>query len=289
MGGLELDQRLMAREDVPRVTQDTATEYDEIRRRTAISATVVHGAILAEGEAELARHPRALAWSGLAAGLSMGVSVLAQGLLFAGLPDAGWSPLIYRLGYPLGFLAVILGRQQLFTENTLTTVLPFLHDRCWEEAWRLVRLWVVVLAANLIGTGLFAYFLSGVDLVGPGVKDAVLAIALSAAEPGFLSTVARGVFAGWLIALLVWLLPASARESKVAVVFLFTYIIGLGDFSHVVAGSAEVLFAVAQGAVSWGDYLGGFLVPALIGNVIGGVLLVTILNHEQVVAGTRDR
>lgn len=266
----------------------TTDDEQEVRERTAIDVSVVHGAILGEGEAELARHPRALAWSGLAAGISMGITLLAQGLLLAYLPQEPWAPLIYRLGYPLGFLAVILGRQQLFTENTLTTVLPVTHERTVSIFLRMLRLWAIVLTTNLLGAAAFAFAVGRIDLVPAYVRDAFLELALEATGHPFWPTLAGAVIAGWLIALLVWLLPGAAGESKVSVIVLFTYFIGLGGFAHIVAGSAEVLYGVAAGVLSWSDYWLGFFVPALLGNVVGGVVFVTMLNHGQVVAGTRS-
>src|SRR5215207_8851999 len=104
-------------------------EHREAEERSAPSGKVVYKAILKEGEGELARSSSALFWSGLAAGLSMGLSMIAEGLLHAHLPDAPWRPLVAKFGYSVGFLIVILGRQQLFTENTLTPVLPLLRRK----------------------------------------------------------------------------------------------------------------------------------------------------------------
>ena len=97
-----------------------------MEERLAIGANVVYETIRREGEEELRRAVSALAWSGLAAGLSMGFSFIAEGLLVAHLPDSPWRPLLSKAGYCIGFLIVILGRQQLFTENTLTVILPLL-------------------------------------------------------------------------------------------------------------------------------------------------------------------
>src|SRR5579885_2100774 len=88
-------------------------KQEEAARRTALPADVVYQAICNEGENELARSSAALAWSGLAAGLSMGFSLVAEGLLTVHLPEAPWRPLITKLGYSVGFLMVVLGRQQL--------------------------------------------------------------------------------------------------------------------------------------------------------------------------------
>src|SRR5271170_996181 len=134
----------------------TRAEQKQVEERLAIGANVVYETIRREGEDELQRPAAALAWSGLAAGLSMGFSFIAEGLLMARLPDQPWRPLIGCAGYCVGFLIVILGRQQLFTENTLTVVLPLLLRKDLSTLLRMLRLWGVVLGANLVGTFLFA-------------------------------------------------------------------------------------------------------------------------------------
>ena len=107
---------------------------------------IVARAVAMEGEEELGRPTSALAWSGLAAGLSMGFSLVAEGLLRSRLPDAPWRPLVAKFGYSVGFLIVVLGRQQLFTENTLTPVLPLLQAQGPRHGCsNLLRLWAIVL------------------------------------------------------------------------------------------------------------------------------------------------
>src|SRR5690349_24660985 len=115
-----------------------------------------------EGVEELDRPSSALAWSALAAGLSMGFSMVAESLLRSALPDAPWRPLIGKFGYTVGFLVVILGRQQLFTEKTLTVVLPLLEDRSARRLASVARVWAVVLAGNVLSALAFAW------LVGRG-------------------------------------------------------------------------------------------------------------------------
>src|SRR5215218_9856191 len=109
--------------------QKTAAEDRQAEERSAPSGKIVYKAILQEGEEELARTTSALFWSGLAAGLSMAFSMIAEGLLASHLPNAPWRPLVAKFGYSVGFLIVILGRQQLFTENTLTPILPLLQRK----------------------------------------------------------------------------------------------------------------------------------------------------------------
>ncbi len=259
-------------------------EAEQVRERTAISANIVYDAILAEGENELQRSTSALAFSGLAAGLSMWFSFLTQALLQSYLPRARWAELVAKLGYSMGFLIVILGRQQLFTENTLTPILPLLKHRNASTFVNLLRLWGTVLASNWIGTMAFAWVLAHSSAIEADVRPSLLAIGREAASHDFISTMVKAIFAGWLIALLVWLLP-FAEAARVAVIFLMTYLIALGSFNHVIAGSVDAFYLVASHDKSWGEYLGKFMLPTLLGNIIGGVSLVTALNHAQVTAG----
>jgi formate-nitrite transporter family protein len=258
-------------------------EKKKIEEKAAVGALVVHEVIRAEGEAELARPNSALAWSALASGLSMGFSLVAEGLLRAHLPDLSWRPLLAKLGYPLGFMIVILGRQQLFTENTLTVVLPLLYRRDLATFLSVMRLWFIVLSANLVGACLFTLALRE-PIFQPFVLQAFREIGQEAMQPGFASHVVKGILSGWLIALMVWLLPA-AEGSKVAIIVIITYFVALGGFSHVIAGSVETMFLAVNGSIGYLSYLTGYMLPTLIGNIIGGVSLVAALNHAQVVAG----
>jgi formate/nitrite transporter FocA (FNT family) len=184
----------------------------------------------------------------------------------------------------VGFLIVILGRQQLFTENTLTAVLPLMHDRTMSCLFNVVRLWAIVFAANLMGAHLAAWFYGNTPAVSPDVQRAMHAIGSDAMRVDFWSALVKGIVAGWLIAMVVWL-TAAADPMRFASVAIPTYVVGLGGFTHIIAGSVEVLFLVMTGALSWPVFALTFMIPTLIGNCIGGVLLVTALNHAQVVSG----
>src|SRR3954464_10545669 len=131
--------------------KDRAKDDQEAEEKSSPSAHVVYEAIRKEGRHELERKFSSLAWSGLAAGLSMGFSFVSQALLEHHLPETNWRPLIATFGYSVGFLIVILGRQQLFTENTLTVILPLLQKQTWRDVLKVLRLWTIVLLANLIG------------------------------------------------------------------------------------------------------------------------------------------
>jgi len=263
----------------------TRIEEKQIQERVAIGAHVVHETIRREGREELKRSSSALAWSGLAAGLSMGFSMVAEGLLAAYLPRTDWAPLLAKLGYSVGFLIVVLGRQQLFTETTLTAVLPLLSDRNAKTEVGVARLWGIVLGANLVGTYLFALCVGRIPVFSPHVQEALLEVSKGGAEASFGVTFVRAIFAGWLIALMVWLLPA-AESARVSIIIIITYVIGLGGFNHVIAGSTKQLLLVVTGAETWGVFFLRFFLPTLLGNVAGGVSLVAFLGHAQVVAGS---
>lgn len=259
-------------------------EEKQVQERVAIGAHVVHETIRREGEEELKRTTSALAWSGFAAGLSMGFSLVAEGLLQAHLPDAHWTPLLSKLGYSVGFLIVVLGRQQLFTETTLTAVLPLLSKRNASTGIGVLRLWGIVLTANLVGTYLFALCVAKIPIFTPEIERSFAVVSYGGAEGSFGVVFMRAIFAGWLIALMVWLLPA-AESAKVSIIIITTYLIGLAGFNHVIAGSVKVLFLVVTGALTAKDYWLHFFVPTLLGNIVGGVSLVAFLGHAQVVAG----
>jgi formate-nitrite transporter family protein len=256
----------------PEGTISTRAEKKQVEERLAIGAHVVYETIRREGEDELHRTASALAWSAFAAGLSMGFSFIAEALLMAHLPDSPWRTLITRLGYSVGFLIVVLGRQQLFTENTLTVVLPLLIKKDLATLLRMLRLWAVVLSANLVGTFLFALCIGKIE-----VFDAHTQQCLTEIGNGHLG-------AGFWIVLMVWLLPA-AESARVSIIIIITYLIGIGGFNHVIAGSTTMFFLVVTHSISWGTYILQFFLPTLTGNVIGGLSLVAALGHAQAVGG----
>jgi formate/nitrite transporter FocA (FNT family) len=254
-------------------------EVEEAGERSSTTAKVIHEAIRLEGTEELERPSWSVGWSGLAAGLTMGCSMIAQGILQAQLPDTPWRELVASFGYTTGFLFVTMGRQQLFTETTLTVMLPVLHKT--HGVSDVMRYWAIVFAANIVGTLLFAAAANIPGLFRPDAVHAFVDLGVKAAEPGFLGVLIKGVFAGWLIALMVWLLPAAA-SARFFIIVAVTWLISAAHFSHVIAGSVETGFAAMQGSLGWQDYLVGFLIPAFIGNSIGGVVFVALLNHAQV-------
>jgi formate/nitrite transporter FocA (FNT family) len=262
----------------------SASEKRVAKERSSLRAAVIHEAIRTEGEGELRRPARALIWSGLAAGLSMSFSLAAMGLIHSMLLDTQWSPLITDFGYTIGFLAVILGHQHLYTENTLTVMLPLLTNRDLKTLWAMLRLWGIVLVANVIGAGIAAWVFGRTDVFEPQVRTAFAQVAMLTMKGGFVTVLIRGVVAGWIIAMMVWMMPA-ADSSRPAIIILMTYLVALGELPHVVVSSADGIYLISIGMLSWSSFA-RFLIPTAIGNTIGGVLLVAFFNHAQVISDT---
>ena len=259
---------------------------DRRERRQAAAAApmrplVIHEIVREQGEEELERSFSGLAWSAFAAGASIGFSFVVQATLQAALPDTEWSRLVSGFGYCIGFLIVILGRQQLFTETTLTAVIPALTRRNVATMLRTLRVWAIVLMANLAATWVFAGGAALLDIFPPPTVAAMEALAAHTMAHAFWHTVITGGMAGWLIGLMVWLLP-GAGPSRPLIIILLTYVVSICQFPHIIAGSAEAAYGVMSGHASFGAYVGGFLVPTLLGNSIGGTVLAALLNHAPV-------
>jgi formate-nitrite transporter family protein len=258
-------------------------QADEIKAQSRPNAALIHETIRADGESELERRWWALLLSGFAAGLSIGLSLIVQGEFHAFISDESVRRLVAPLGYTVGFLVVVLGRQQLFTENTLTPVLPLLHHRDSKMLLSVLRLWGLVLAANIAGTWVAALVLAHANIFEQRVANAFFEISRRTVEHDFLPTVIRGVLAGWIIALMMWLMPAT-KGARAHIIIIMTYVLALGEFSHIIAGSVDCAFLVQIGKATVSQYLQQFFIPTLFGNVIGGTTLVALLNYGQVAA-----
>lgn len=259
-------------------------ERAAVEDASALSPRMVFEAIRLEGEEELERPLRALWFSGVAAGLLISFSVLGEAWFRASLPDAPWRAIVENLGYAMGFLLVILGRMQLFTENTITTVVPVLARRTPLALAQMLRLWGVVLTANVVGAFLAGWFIADAGAFAPDVIAAITELSHHAVGFGFSEALVRGIPAGILIAALVWMAPGLEGGGKVFLIIIITWAIAFGDFTHVVAGSVEAAFLLIEGQVDWGPATFGFFVPVLLGNVIGGTLVFTMLAWGQIKA-----
>ncbi|MEZ5898089.1 MAG: formate/nitrite transporter family protein [Hyphomicrobiaceae bacterium] len=256
-------------------------EREQVREGIRHRPAVVYEIIRLQGEAELRRPLSALWWSGVAAGISIGLSFLTEAALAAHLPPSAWSATIAKMGYAVGFLIVILGHQQLFTENVLTAVLPVMARRQMEWVWRTLRLWGIVLAANIVGCFIFAWAFAALPLVSASISAELGRIVAHLMQNSAFEMFAKGIGAGWIIAALVWLL-ASSEGAEFPMIALLTYLIALFGFTHVVAGSAEALYGYLTGMISLRDAVFTFFLPTLAGNVFGGTVLFSVLSYAQV-------
>ena len=255
-------------------------QEEEIIDRTAPPGEVIYEAVYAEGEHELERNSLELAFSGLAAGLSMGFSMVTEGLLQNHMPNTSWRPLVTKFGYSVGFVVVILGRQQLFTKNTLTVILPLLRKKKIEIFFNVARLWFIVLIGNLVGAFVFSWLAGNSNIFSPEIRDTFAKMGWTSMQPDFWTIVLRGAVSGWLIALMVWLLP-FAESARLWVIIILAYVVGIAQLPHVVAGSIESFYLVSIGALGFWNSMGSYVLPAFIGNVIGGVALVAVGAHAE--------
>jgi formate/nitrite transporter FocA (FNT family) len=256
-------------------------EVKHIETNARLRPRVIYEIISVEGREEMARPGTSLWWSGLAAGLSMSFSLLTEAILSLHIPHANWSPLVVDLGYTVGFLIVVLSRQQLFTENTLTVVLPLFARWRWVDFMATGRVWAIVLLANIVGTLFAAGFCTLAPVISPEVRAAMIEVSEHGLAHGWLETLFRAISAGFLIATMVWLIP-SAKGAEFHVVFVMTYLIAIGDCAHIVAGSVEAFMLLFAGSWSPVHLLWDFFVPTLIGNIAGGTALFALISYAQV-------
>lgn len=259
----------------------SAEERRKVEKSQPPRALVLHEVIRLQGNHELERTLAALWWSALAAGLSIGLSLMAMGLFRSHLPPGEASLIVASLGYPVGFLAIILARQQLFTENTLTAVLPLMSEPTLAKAGQLLRLWAVVLLGNLVGALVFAYAMLHLPIFDERTDRAFLEIGREVMANDRWQMFAKGMVSGWMIATMVWLVPA-AESAKVWIIILVTYLMALGSFSHIVVGTCEVGYLVWAGELEWSGFVGDFALPTLVGNIVGGSLIFALISHAQV-------
>jgi formate/nitrite transporter FocA (FNT family) len=259
----------------------TEQEVEAVEEMSTPRTPVIYEVVRRQGDEEMARPAVSLWWSGLAGGLSMSFSLLAEAILRSRLPDAPWRPLIADFGYCVGFLMTVLGRQQLFTESTITVVLPVLAELRWRNLVRLARLWAIVLVANLVGTLIAALFSQYSPVLAPELLRAMHDISHDLLALGWWDMFFRAIGAGFLIAAMVWMIP-SAEHAQFYVITLMTYLIGIGGFTHVIAGSMEAYLLVFSGDWEWWQMIVDFLIPVLFGNIVGGTALFAVISYAQV-------
>jgi len=247
------------------------------------SAEEIFTQVAANARLELQRPSIALGLSGFGAGLFMGLSALGVAIAIDLLGNSNSSAMLSRMFYPVGFIVVILGRSQLFTENTLYPVALVLAEK--REFWNTMRLWAVVLPANVAGAFTFAMLAARTSAAAPSIVDAVSRLGANAIAHPAAQIFWSGVIAGWIIALAAWLVSGShSITGSVMVIWMLTFLVGLGNFAHCIVGSCEVFVTVLTHNAPWTAYPKWFF-PAVAGNICGGVVLVTILEYGQVMQG----
>lgn len=261
--------------------KQTGTEIEVDEDRLPSRAMAIHEHIRQEGEKEMERDAMALLWSAIAAGLSMGASLLAKGIFHVELEGIPGGFLLENLGYTFGFIIVIMARQQLFTENTVTAVLPVMQKPTLGNFALLMRLWGVVLLGNIIGTGIAAWAFEYMPIFDEQTRDAFVKIGMDVMKNSPTEMFANAIISGWLIATMVWMFPA-AGAAKIVVIILMTWLIALGDTTHIVVGSVEILYLVFNGTLHWSDFIWPFALPTLAGNICGGTFIFALMSHAQI-------
>ncbi len=252
------------------------------------SAQEIYEQVQNNARQELGRSSLSLAISGFAGGIFMGLSALGNAIAVAMLTPAGASPsnnalFIGKMFYPLGFIVVILGRSQLFTENTLYPVALVLAEK--NHFWNTMRLWGVVLPFNVLGALAFAALATLTHaLPGPPLQ-ALAHLGVEAAGHPASTIFWSGVMGGWIIATVAWLVSGSHSISgSVMIIWMLAFVVGLGNFAHSIATAGEVFAPILIGTAPWSTFPHWF-VPAVLGNICGGVGMVTLLEYGQVVVG----
>ncbi|MBK0065004.1 MULTISPECIES: formate/nitrite transporter family protein [unclassified Acinetobacter] len=263
-------------------TDSTLTwrEKMAIEEHEKLSPRLVYEIIRKDGIEELERPTKALIFSGITAGIVISFSFVFKALLNAYLPETKGSFLIENMGYTVGFVLVILGHMQLFTENTIATVVPLFKPFSVDKLKGVLRLWGIVFISNLIGTALAALFLLNPHLFDENLMQSFDKLAHHVATFTVSENIIKGIPAGILIASLVWILPSA--NNKFLLIFFITYLMALGGFTHVIVGSAEMAYWVFKGQVTFTEYLFQFLLPTALGNIIGGTGVFTLLIYGQV-------
>ena len=247
------------------------------------SAQEIYKQVASNARQELKRSSVALAISGFAGGTFMGLSALGNGIALAMLGTSSKLQFVGKMFYPLGFIVVILGRSQLFTENTLYPVALVLAEK--RHLWNTLRLWSVVLPSNVLGAFAFACLVSLTNALDPEIVRALAHLGTEALHHPASTVFWSGVMGGWIIALAAWLVSGShSITGSVMIIWMLTFVVGLGNFAHCIATSGEILVAVLTHQAPWRSYPAWFF-PAVAGNICGGVGMVTLIEYGQVIYG----
>lgn len=264
--------------------QDVAlshTEEKDVQNNQSLNSVSLYAIVHREGLEELQRPMMSLWWSGVAAGIGISLSILAEGILHHLFVGSRYQFVIENLGYTVGFVLVIVGRLQLFTENTLSVILPLLSKPSLNMGVCIARLWTIVFAANMVGTFLAAFFSYTLQAVPSELVEGMTAISEHYAKLSPSDAFSYGITSGFIIAAIVWMKP-SVKHSQIWMIVIFTYLIAIGNFTHVIAGSTELFLLALQNKVSVLETI-SLIGATLLGNIVGGTGLFALLAYGQVV------
>lgn len=252
------------------------------------TAHEIFSSVQASAKREMDRSSIGLFFSGLSGGLNISFGFMAVAAMQAEAPDP-WKTLAATAVYPLGFLLVILPRAQLFTENTLTPVLLALEHPGRKTILGTGRIWGVVLLANLLGAFAVSFVLAKMPIGTRLPADVLRETAMHSIQGSWGSIFLRGVFGAWLVALLVWMLHTGASPVGEAIlIWLTTAMIYLAGFNHSIAGAVEGLYLANTHAITYLEWFRDFQLPVTLGNAVGGIVFVALVNYGQAVGAGSD-
>lgn len=262
------------------VVQKDGEDDNNLKEKRRLSSPTIYEIISKEGREELERPFQSLAWSALVAGICICFSLFCEGFIKLYAPAGTDFFLVENLGYTVGFLIVVIGRFQLFTENTITVILPLLEKFSLSRFFRVMKLWGIVMSFNLIGTFLIAVLITAFPFFREDQMAVFMDVSRHAIIRDYDEIFIQAIPAGFLIATLVWMLP-SAEKTKFWIILLMTYVIAIGDFTHVVAGSAEAFLLMIENEISNINGL-MYILLACLGNIVGGTGLFAVMAYAQV-------
>jgi formate/nitrite transporter FocA (FNT family) len=241
-----------------------------------------------EGERRLARPPLELAATALVGGFDVSVGVIAY-VLAANTVHGTTRELIGSLAFGVGFVFIVVGRSELFTENFLIPVAGLERDQL--RSWlKLGELWLVALVLNVVGGVLIAVVVTSHHVLPHGGAEGFTKLAEHIASRSTLPAFLSAVIAGALMTVMTWFVEGAADSLGVRIVMAWVVgaVIALGTFNHAVVSTLEVVFGMRYGADVDVSQLLANLGIAVAGNLVGGLCLVTFVRMVQAAEGSRS-
>jgi formate/nitrite transporter FocA (FNT family) len=246
--------------------------------RDRFSANEIFQRIVASAEEEFETRNRELVFSGVAAGFAITLTVLAYAAVGASVGGEG--ALLAPLLYPLGFVFIVVGHYQLYTENTLPPVTLVLTRLA--SVTSLLRVWSLVIVGNLVGVTVGAYVLANTGVLLPEAATVATTFGQHAIDLPWWTLFYKAVFAGWLVAGLVWLDHASRdTAARILIVYVIMFTVPSADLFHVITSMCDALYLYFTGGAGLLTVAWEMVVPVLLGNTVGGVVPVAVLNFAQ--------